>query len=257
MVLAAVSLVDDLRGLAAGLRLLLHFTASAAFLYTLGLEWIWILILLVPLVWGVNLYNFMDGLDGLATGMTVVGFGFCALAAALQGNDTIAVLSACVAAAALGFLPFNFAPARAFLGDVGSIPLGFLAGAIGITGWRENAWPLWFPLVVFSPFIVDASVTLARRVVRGARLAEAHREHYYQRLALLGFGHRHTALLEYGLMLLSGAIGVIAATGDTMPQWAPLLALAAIQCASLVAVDRTWMRRLKRDGQTQLQGPQS
>ena len=260
LALAVVSFVDDLRGLSARLRLAAHCGVCAAFAFAMGLDWVWVLALLLPLAWGVNLYNFMDGLDGLAAGAAVLGFGAYALTAALHGGGAIAMLSACVAAAALGFLPSNFAPARAFLGDVGSIPLGFLAGGIGIAGWRDGLWPLAFPVIVFAPLVADASVTLARRALRGARLSEAHREHYYQRLALLGFGHRNAALLEYALMLASGGIGVFCAGREGVPQFLALLVLAALLGAYFLAIDRAWSRTAARDkdgsGEFQQQGPQ-
>jgi UDP-N-acetylmuramyl pentapeptide phosphotransferase/UDP-N-acetylglucosamine-1-phosphate transferase len=237
-----------LRGLPAGVRLAAHFAICAAFLAALsantpsGPGMIWLALLLVPLVWGINLYNFMDGLDGLAGGMAVMGFGSYALLAALQGGMPLAVVSACVAAAALGFLPYNFAPAKVFLGDVGSIPLGLLAGAIGVVGWQQELWPLWLPLVVFSPFVLDATVTLGRRLLRGARFAEAHREHYYQRLAQSGMGHRNTALLEYGLMALSGVTGVLIVLMNLPAVWM-LGALLVIEGVCLVAIDMKWKSR--------------
>ncbi len=251
LALAAVSLIDDVRGLSAEVRLTAHFAICAGFLVAAGLAWGWVLLLLLPLVWGVNLYNFMDGLDGLAGGMTVTGFGAYALLAALHGSAPVALLSLCVAAAALGFLPFNFAPARVFLGDAGSIPLGFLAGAIGITGWQQGLWPLWLPVMVFSPFIADATITLVRRMARGVRLAEAHREHYYQRLAQVGLGHRNTTLLEYALMLLAGAAAIVGAMGDATTAIIMAVALAVLEAACLVAVDRAWKRTRVDNGQLQ------
>jgi UDP-GlcNAc:undecaprenyl-phosphate/decaprenyl-phosphate GlcNAc-1-phosphate transferase len=254
---ALVSLMDDLRGLSVTARLLAHFAVSAGFLAALagnavwGSGAIWILLLLPPMVWGINLYNFMDGVDGLAGGMAVFGFGAYALLAALQGGSALAVVCACVAAASLGFLPYNFAPAKVFLGDVGSIPLGFLAGALGVAGWREGLWPLWFPVAVFSPFVLDATVTLGIRFARGARPAEAHREHYYQRLAQLGFGHRKTALLEYGLMLLSGAAAITCVLAEAVPPLWVLGGLLAVELACLFAVDRAWSRHRAHNGQYQ------
>jgi UDP-N-acetylmuramyl pentapeptide phosphotransferase/UDP-N-acetylglucosamine-1-phosphate transferase len=260
LALALLSLTDDLRGLPAGLRLAAHFGLCAAFGFAMGLDWLLVLALLLPMVWGVNLYNFMDGLDGLASGAAVLGFGAYALTAALHGGSGIALLASCVAAAALGFLPFNFSPARAFLGDVGSITLGFLAAAIGIIGWRDGLWPVWFPVLAFAPFIADASVTLARRAVRRTRLAEAHREHYYQRLALLGFGHRKTALLEYSLLLVSGGTAVFCSAAPRAQSIAAMLLLAALLGAFFVAVDRAWSRMGNRkeggSGEFQQQGPQ-
>jgi UDP-N-acetylmuramyl pentapeptide phosphotransferase/UDP-N-acetylglucosamine-1-phosphate transferase len=246
LALAVVSTIDDLRGLSATLRLTAHFAVCAAFLASLELDWTWVMLLAVPMVWMVNLYNFMDGLDGLAAGMTVLGFGAYALLAALHGGAALAVVSLCICAAALGFLPFNFAPARAFLGDAGSIPLGFLAAAVGVIGWRNGLWQPWIPLVVFSPFVVDATVTLARRALRGVKLTEAHREHYYQRLAQSGFGHRNTALLEYALMLLAAVVAVAMALGES---FAPALVLAALEGACLVVVGRVWKRFRMNEGQ--------
>lgn len=255
LVLALISLIDDMRGLSAKMRLTAHFAVCMAFLAALGIEWSWILILLLPMVWAVNLYNFMDGLDGLAAGMTILGFGAYALLAALHGGTAVAVLSLCIAAAALGFLPFNFTPAKAFLGDAGSIPLGFLACAIGISGWHDGLWQLWFPVLVFSPFVVDATLTLILRAARGARLTEAHREHYYQRVAQMGFGHRNTALLEYTLMLLSGAGAVIIATGEGATPAITVVGLVALEIVCLIAVDRGWRQNRMANGQYRQHGP--
>jgi UDP-GlcNAc:undecaprenyl-phosphate/decaprenyl-phosphate GlcNAc-1-phosphate transferase len=208
--LALVSFLDDSRGLAVTWRLTAHLAIATVFvwmnisgspLYLLGL-------FVLALVWMTNLYNFMDGSDGLAGGMTVIGFGSYAVAGWLSGDSALAWLTASIAASALAFLYFNFHPARIFLGDAGSIPLGFLAAAIGLLGWKWRGWPAWFPFLVFSPFIVDASVTLVRRFLRGEKVWQAHRSHYYQRLVQIGWGHRKTALAEYVLMLAAGVCAV-------------------------------------------------
>ena len=128
------------------------------------------------------------------------------------------------------------------MGDVGSIPQGFLAGAFGVAGWGQGLWPVWFPLVVFAPFIVDASVTLSRRVLRGERFWEAHRQHYYQRLILSGWSHRRTALAEYGLMILSGAAALIGLRQSPAPQFALVFAIALVIAIAMWAVDRRWKR---------------
>jgi len=114
------------------------------------------------------------------------------------------LVAASIAAAAAAFLVFNFDPARIFLGDAGSTTLGFLAAGLGLIGWRSGTWPLGVPLLVFSPFIVDASVTLAKRMARGEKFWQAHRSHYYQRLVLSGWSHRKTAVAEYGVMIVCG-----------------------------------------------------
>ena len=159
-------------------------------------------LLIVAVAWITNLYNFMDGSDGLAGGMAAIGFAAYGLAA--WWGDALALAAACVAisSAAVAFLLHNHHPARIFLGDVGSILLGFLAAALGVFGWREDLWPLWFPLLVFGPFIGDATLTLVRRLLRRERVWQAHRDHYYQRMVRMGFGHRATAWTGYAVMLV-------------------------------------------------------
>jgi UDP-N-acetylmuramyl pentapeptide phosphotransferase/UDP-N-acetylglucosamine-1-phosphate transferase len=174
--------------------------------------------------------------------MALIGFGVYALAAALAGEPAFAQANLCVAAAAAGFLVFNFPPARVFMGDAGSIPLGFLAAALGLQGWSDGLWPLWFPLVVFGPFVVDASVTLVRRALRRERVWQAHRSHYYQRIILLGWSHRRTAAAEYALMAASGAVALLAARLAPGLQAALLAALLAVYLAAGLAVDLRWRR---------------
>lgn len=242
--IVAVSLLDDLRGLSAAIRLAVHLLASAlavlALLPEAGGLTVAIAVLLVA--WMCNLYNFMDGSDGLAGGMACSGFLCYAVAAAFAGSTQFALMNLAIAAAAAGFLVHNFHPARIFLGDAGSVPLGFLAATLGLTGWQQHDWTWWFPLLVFAPFIVDASVTLARRLLSGARVWEAHRDHYYQRLVRLGIGHRRTALLEYALMAGSGALALWALTLRDALQYGMLAAVAAVYLVLLVLIERAWHR---------------
>ncbi|HKA40238.1 MAG TPA: glycosyl transferase, partial [Burkholderiales bacterium] len=127
-----------------------------------------------------------------------------------------------------------------FMGDAGSVPLGFLAAALGLIGWLQRDWTWWFPFLVFSPFIVDASVTLARRLARREKVWQAHRDHYYQRLVRLGWGHGRTALAEYGVMFASGVAALAALALPPGRQAALLAALAASYLAMIVLVERAW-----------------
>lgn len=242
--LAAVSILDDLRGLPQGLRFLAHALAAVAAVL-LGLDGApvaWQAAVAFAIVWMTNLYNFMDGANGLAGGMAVAGFGAYAVAASLAGEPDLALGCACIAAAALGFLRFNFHPARIFMGDVGSIPLGFLAAATGLAGWTIGVWPWWFPSVVFSPFVVDATVTLLRRMLRGERFWEAHRSHYYQRLILMGWTHRRTALAEYALMIVVAAVALAVRDASVVVQAGALVALALLFAVLAMRIDRRWQR---------------
>lgn len=244
--LIAVSLLDDVRGLSAAVRLAAHLLAAGLAVLALpGLPESVLLLTVAVLAigWMCNLYNFMDGSDGLAGGMTLSGFLAYAVAAWLAGSAQFALLNLAIAAAAAGFLLHNFHPARIFLGDTGAVPLGFLAATFGITGWLQHDWTWWFPLLVFSPFIVDASVTLARRLLSGNRVWEAHRDHYYQRLVQLGLGHRGTALAGYALMALCAIAALWAMTLSTSLQYAALAAAAALYVALILVIERAWRAR--------------
>ena len=253
--IALLGFLDDHGHIAARWRLLGHFLAAAWALYWLGglpplavfggllqLSWIGHVLAAFYLVWLLNLYNFMDGSDGLAGGMAVFGFGAFAWAAAMGGEAGLAVLCAGVAAAAAGFLCFNFHPARIFMGDVGSVPLGFLGGALGLVGWRAGAWPLWFPLLVFAPFIFDATVTLLRRALRGEKVWQAHRSHYYQRMVQMGLGHRGTALRAYGLMAGCGAAALAGLRMGFSLQCAIITMCITAHLIVGYRIDRAWRR---------------
>lgn len=244
--LIAVSLLDDLRGLSAAVRFVVHlFAAALAVTAWPGMQESLLLLAAAVLAigWMCNLYNFMDGSDGLAGGMAVSGFLAYAAAAWLSGSAQFALLNLAIAAAAAGFLLHNFHPARIFLGDAGAVPLGFLAATFGIIGWLQHDWTWWFPLLVFSPFIVDASVTLARRLLSGARAWEAHRDHYYQRLVQLELGHRGTALAEYALMVACGLAALGAMTLTTTLQYGVLVAAGALYVGLIIGIERAWRAR--------------
>lgn len=210
--LAAVSLLDDVRSLPIEVRLPAHFLAAGVAVLVLGasssLGWIEALTAALAIAWMANLFNFMDGTDGLAGGMAAIGFATLAIAA--RDAAGLGLFALALASASAGFLLHNFPPARVFMGDAGSVPLGFLAGALGAYGFAAGVWPAWFPLLVFSPFIVDATVTLLRRLLRRERVWKAHREHAYQRLVLGGWSRRRLALSAYALMSAAAASALAA-----------------------------------------------
>jgi UDP-N-acetylmuramyl pentapeptide phosphotransferase/UDP-N-acetylglucosamine-1-phosphate transferase len=249
ILLFSVSLLDDMHNLPVMQRLLAQLVAAAILVAGAGLfvryGVVTALVVLLFTVWMTNLYNFMDGSDGLAGGMALFGFTFYGIAALLVHDEAFAMLNFSVAAAALGFLFFNFPPARIFMGDAGSIPLGFLAAALGLWGWQEGCWSAWFPLLVFSPFLVDASVTLLRRSLRGAKVTEAHREHYYQRLVQAGWRHRDVALAEYVLMLAAGGSALLVFR-QVFP-WSVFIAWAGIYAMLMLMVDAKWKKFQRKE----------
>jgi UDP-N-acetylmuramyl pentapeptide phosphotransferase/UDP-N-acetylglucosamine-1-phosphate transferase len=244
LLLIGVSLLDDFKSVAVAWRLLVHLTSAGLAVVAVlrGSDW-WVLtIAALATAWMINLYNFMDGADGLAGGMAVIGYGAYGIAAIMGGDFSFAAINLAVAAAALGFLLFNFPPARVFMGDVGAIPLGCLAAVLNITGWQRGDWPWWFGLVIFSPFVVDASLTLARRLLRGARVWQAHREHYYQRLVQSGWGHRKTAYAEYALMLACSGIAIVSMRQDAALQAAVLGIVAMLYVGLAIALETYFSR---------------
>jgi UDP-N-acetylmuramyl pentapeptide phosphotransferase/UDP-N-acetylglucosamine-1-phosphate transferase len=246
-ILIAISVADDIYNLPAVWRLLAHFAAAIlAMVYLLfaGFGLPLMLLAIIVTAWMTNLYNFMDGSDGLAGGMAVFGFGFYGVAAWFSGNEIFALVNFSIAASAMAFLLFNFHPARIFLGDAGSVPLGFLAAALGGMGWLQNDWPVWFPLLVFSPFIMDASVTLAKRALQRKKVWQAHREHYYQRLVQAGWGHRGTACFEYALMLVAGACAVWSIRQEALLQFWLLTCWGIFYLLGMIIFDRYWGNRL-------------
>lgn len=137
----------------------------------------------LALLWWINLYNFMDGINGIAA-LEGVFIMLAAMALSLaQSSAPVFGFYAVVAAALVGFLPWNFPVARVFMGDVGSAFLGFVIGVLGLWSILSGALSLWQWLILGGVFIVDASYTLAIRLLTGQRWHEAHRSHAYQRLA--------------------------------------------------------------------------
>jgi UDP-N-acetylmuramyl pentapeptide phosphotransferase/UDP-N-acetylglucosamine-1-phosphate transferase len=244
LMLVAVSLRDDVRSVAVPVRLCIHVIAAAwfavALAYDTQLSVYAAAAVALACVWSLNLYNFMDGSDGLAAAMSIVGF--VAYGAVLACHGASGALPLALAAAVVPVLVVNRPPARMFLGDVGAVPLGFLAAAIGAAGIAAGAWPLWFPPLVFLPFVADATATLARRVVARERFWESHRSHYYQRLHQLGAGHRGT--LASWVALMAGTALTAVGCACIAPQWgaAALAAWCVVHALVFAAIDYHWRR---------------
>lgn len=225
--LALVCWIDDVQGLSPVTRLMAQAAAVAigllalpepanlprewaapvAFYVAVGFIWLW---------W-VNLYNFMDGIDGIA-GSEAAAIAGGLLLFTMLGNGadfSVALLSAAVLGASLGFLVWNWAPAKIFLGDVGSVPLGYLTGflLIGLAG--AGRWKIAMILPLY--FFADATITLGRRLAGGERVWEAHRQHFYQKAVIRGLDHATVVRRVLAANLLLVACGWAAENG-----WAPL-----------------------------------
>ncbi|MES2636300.1 MAG: glycosyltransferase family 4 protein [Pseudomonadota bacterium] len=246
-ILMLTSLIDDICNLSVKWRLLIQLTVCAVFVMVIVPYQIWWLTVLITLLiaWMTNLFNFMDGSDGLAGGMGLFGFAAYAIAAYLMGDMHFFIMNTVIAAACFAFLFFNFHPAKIFMGDSGSIPLGFLAGSIGMYGYFNELWPVWFPLLVFSPFIIDATVTLIKRQIAGKKVWQAHRSHYYQRLVQMGWGHRKTALAEYILMLSVASTAIFLLNKTAIYIFFALIFWTITYFVIMQRIDRQWIKAPK------------
>ncbi len=219
VLLIAVSWRDDLVHLPAGLRLAAHAVAVCFGLYALpgdaavfqGLLPIWADRLVAGLcwIWFINLFNFMDGIDGLSgVEATSIALGVAAVAAVAGFGDRVSAPAVAMAGAILGFIIWNWHPARIFLGDVGSVPVGYLAGWLLLTLAAAGAWAA--ALLLPAYYLADATLTLARRLLRGAKVWEAHREHAYQRAVQAGRSHASVSLLVLAVNVVLLALAVAA-----------------------------------------------
>ena len=222
-IIFAIGLVDDIRGVGAGPKLLLEFAAAGVILSSgLLIQRITLLGITIPLGWMAwpitaawivgmtNAFNLIDGVDGLASGIAVLAGAACGTILIVRGHDAEALLLASFVGAAAGFLVFNFSPASIFLGDSGSLVIGFLLASTAITGWQKGATALatGVPLLIFALPIADSALALARRAVarpsngRSIRtvlrqIAQPDREHIHHRLLALGWSVRRTVLVLY------------------------------------------------------------
>ena len=249
VVLCGVSLADDRNGLPIAMRLATHLLAAgvfAAFLSKDAAPWWWMLSAMLAITAMTNFFNFMDGANGLAGGMAVVGFASYGFAAYGDAPGLAAVCLA-IAAAAAGFLIFNL-QGKIFMGDGGSVPLGFLAAALGMEGWMRSLWAPWFPVMVFAPFVADAIATLAMRIARRERFWEPHREHHYQRLVRSGWTHARLACAAYALMAVCAGLAFGARAAGGGARTLAFLAMAALLASAGVLVDRRWRRYTATQG---------
>jgi len=234
-ILCGVSWIDDIRNISPLFRLIVHFAAVSSVMIVAPFPgpvfggflpyWADFAITVVIWVWFMNLFNFMDGIDGLAGIQALaIGVGIFVLVRKLGFGELIMVLGLTVAAAAGGFLRWNWHPAKIFLGDVGSIPLGFAIGWLLLLLAANGAWASALILPMY--FFADATLTLMRRVIRGEQLWKAHREHFYQRAVTSGLRHDQVvwtiAIANIFLIMLA----IVAARG--LPQAAVLGAVGAV-----------------------------
>lgn len=249
MLIAALGWLDDRRGLPALVRLAGHAIAAGWALWwldgmptlTIGTHAVVLgagggLLAGLVIVWATNVTNFMDGIDGLAAGeAATVTLSAAALLA--TGNPGLGLAAALTGGAALGFLPWNWRPARIFMGDTGSGFLGYVIAVLAIASERAGALPAMVWLVLYAVFATDATLTLVRRAWRGERWYAPHRSHAYQRLVQAGWSHDR---VTGAVLLVNAGLGVVAWWVAGRAEWlgVALAGALAVTVVAYAAVER-------------------
>lgn len=246
---AAIGYADDRHRLQPRTRLAIHSLAAVLAIACLGglaplglgahvkdLGWFGAVLALLGIVWVINLFNFMDGIDGIAASEALFVAGAGALLSQAPGYTGVSLSAWLLCGACAGFLVWNWPPARIFLGDVGSGYVGFVLAVLALGDSHRDPNAIWQWLILGGVFFVDATVTLARRCLRGERVHQAHRQHAYQWLARRGRSHAKVTLSVLAVNLL-WLLPCALYAGNHPRNAAPavIVALAPIVLAALLA----------------------
>ena len=207
LLLVIVGWRDDKLPVSSVVRLLVQLAVS---LWLLGFGWsqfsltgvALFICIIMAMVWLMNLYNFMDGSNGMAGFQGVFTGVVLAVLFQIDGQYEMALIALAVAAACGGFLPLNFPRARVFMGDVASVPLGFIFASLAVYGVQTGSFSLPVFILIMSVFLVDATLTLLARALSGKRWYTAHAQHVYQRLIAKGWSHFRVLLVYQAINVL-------------------------------------------------------
>ena len=254
LLVVLLALADEHRALPQWLRLLVQFIVATT--AVLALEYwppgfadaisrdsppIWVLgaVAILWITWVINAYNFMDGINGIASTEAIVCGVTLGLLFGRASDIGGQVIAFSLAAAALGFLPWNFPTASIFMGDVGAYMFGFFFSALALRAGAEHMLiPAALPLL---PFVADATVTLMRRIVKGEAFFRAHRSHYYQRLNILGWSHGRVTTLWTGLAVACSMVALAYESLSSVNRALAVVALLAVHAGvalSITAAER-------------------
>ncbi|MEO5590693.1 MAG: glycosyltransferase family 4 protein, partial [Gemmatimonadaceae bacterium] len=221
--IALVGWVDDHRSLPALTRFAVQFISAGWAMYWLGglpeisigsstieLGPMGLVLGTVGIVWAINLYNFVDGIDGLAAGEAISTGIIGGLILIAMGHPGLATVSFLIAAASAGFIPLNWAPAKLFMGDVGSGMLGYVFAVLAIASENAGAVPLLIWVLLLGAFVFDATVTLCRRIAHGEKWYHAHHSHAYQRMVQAGRSHAQVSATILIINLVLALLAIVA-----------------------------------------------
>jgi UDP-GlcNAc:undecaprenyl-phosphate GlcNAc-1-phosphate transferase len=254
-VLALLGMVDDKIGLSPRTKFPVMFIV-AGFAIATGIQ---IELTYNPLIDGalsvlwivglINAINFMDNMDGLAAGTSAIAAGFIFILAASQKQELVSTLAAALCGSAIGFLIYNFNPATTFMGDTGSLPLGFLLAVLGIKLRfselpKETSWMI--PILVLGLPIFDTTLVFFTRIREGRSPFQGGKDHTSHRLTLLGLTHRQVVLTLYGVVIALGlAALVISQLPEPQAAWAMGIGMAGIGVAVFIGLEWVWQRSLR------------
>lgn len=236
VVLSVIGWMDDRRPVSARFRLFVQLAVSFALIGSLVFAgklngWLIPLLAGVAIVWIMNVYNFMDGSHGMAGFQGVFAGLLLALIFLFEKQPLLLIPSLLIAASCAGFLPFNMPNPRIFMGDAGSVPLGFAISALLVMGLTVGALSFPAALLVLAVFLVDGSLTLLKRVIRGEQWYTAHKQHVYQRLIRQGWPHSRVLLLYQAVNIILVVPVVILVTMYPMYAW-PLTGMSFLLLAA-------------------------
>ena len=261
----AVGVIDDLKGLPAKLKFLLQILCAAA-IYAGGIQIDFVknpfvegayihfplavsmIITVICIVGITNTINLIDGLDGLAAGVAVIASGYISYAAMLSGQYGVAVAMLAVTGGALGFLPFNFHPAKIFMGDSGSLYLGFMIASISVLGSTKGATLIVtiVPFLALGLPIFDTAFAIIRRWINGTPIMEADKGHLHHRIMATGIGQRRTVLIMYCISAIMGMVSIMVVKRELVE--AVVLTVVAAVLLCVFVADHPRLRDIMQEG---------
>ncbi|MBK5252313.1 MAG: undecaprenyl/decaprenyl-phosphate alpha-N-acetylglucosaminyl 1-phosphate transferase [Peptostreptococcaceae bacterium] len=244
--IVGVGIVDDIRGVSAKVKLLVQILAALVlvhfgvkidfftnFFESEGLIYLGNLSIPITVFWVVgitNTFNLIDGLDGLAAGISTISATTLSYIAFVNGRYEMALVTLILAGCCVGFLPFNFNPARIFMGDTGSLFLGFVLSAISIQGTIKGATALTMvlPILAMGLPIMDTTLAILRRIIGGRSIMEADKGHLHHKLLSAGLCQKRAVLLMYGISLMLGISAVLLMNSEYISGFAIIAATLVI-----------------------------
>lgn len=260
LLICLVGLWDDLRGVSPWTKLLFQVAAACVaiaagirvdfitniFAGELSLDYLSYPVTILWIIGITNALNLIDGLDGLAAGVSAIAAVTIGIVAVLEGFTQVGMLAFILAAGVFGFLKYNFHPAQIFMGDTGALFLGFNLSALAILGLTKTTTvmiSLFLPVIILGIPILDTLFAIVRRYYNGKPIFSPDREHLHHRLLALGLTHRKTVLVIYGVSALLGAAAVVI-TRVTTPQG--MLLMLAVTLGVYIAADKAGILRSAR-----------